>query len=367
MELKLSAIKADPPKGTVDVNLPLAYIGALQQMRSRMSLTGTEDLVASIKEVGQHTHAVIVALNRREASEYLQNINEMWGTRYRLSAFKAIYVVERKEELYFFLVAGHRRLKAVEMAELPTLYARLYFASSFHSALLMQYHENVHEQVPPDNEARFITLFWRKAKKANPDLPLAHFARSLGKKPEVVRRAIRFAALPIRVQELMLPNNQFKKGIAYGLLCELARLHEAHEEAEKPLSETDLMQFAYTLVAECKTVKRAAAWVSARIAVLNGQEELFELSAQEAALGARRTVSSGLERTVRVGGEHLRIVARLHADGTVSKVASGEAVATVQRTLELAGDLAPQIIEGLRGARGIGRARKALQGVTNRR
>lgn len=366
MELSLSRIKADSPKGTLDVNLPLTCIGVLQQMRSRMSSVGTEDLAASIKEVGQHTPAIVVALSCHEAGEYLRNINEMWGTSYCLGECKPVYVAEQEETLYFFLVAGHRRARAIEMAGGSTLYTRLYFEASFQSALLMQYHENVHEQVPPDNEARFITLFWRKAKKSKPDLSLAQFARKLGKKPEMVRRSIRFAALPIRVQELVVPNNQFKKGIAYGLLCELARLQEAYEEAKKPLQETDLIQLAYTLVAEYKTVKRAAAWVSECIAVvLHGQNELFELSVEEVALGARRTVGTGLEQTVRVGEEHLRIVARLHASGLVPKVASGAAVAAVNRTLEVVNDLAPEIVEGLSGARGTTRIKKTLQDASN--
>lgn len=358
--VSLKKLKADPPQGTIDLNLPLSFIGALHQMRSRMSLVGIEDLVQSIKQVGQHTPGIMVALGQHEAAEYLSNINEMWGTDYRLKNFRSVYVTEKGEALFFFLIAGHRRLKAVEIAKLPTLYVRVYFESSFMQALLMQYHENIHEQVPPDNEARFITLFWRKAKKANPDLHLAHFARSLGKRPEVVRRSIRFTALPVSVQELVVPNDNFKKGIAYSLLCELARLQEAHSEAGKPYSEADLMSFAYTLVAECKTAKRAAAWVSARIAVLQGQDELFELSAQEAADGARRTVGTTLENTVRVGEEHLRVVARFHANGSVDKVASGAAVNAVSRTLAVASELAPEIVQGLKGARGVSKVRERL-------
>lgn len=359
-QVSLNEMKADPPQGTIDLNLPLSFIGALHQMRSRMSLIGIDDLVESIKQMGQQMPGIMVALARQEAAEYLRNINEMWGTNYQLRNFRSVHVVEKGEALYFFLIAGHRRLKAVEMAKLSTLYVRVYFESSFMNALLMQYHENVHEQVPPDNEARFITLFWRKAKNANPDLPLAHFARSLGKKPEVVRRSIRFTALPIPVQELVVPNNNFKKGIAYSLLCELARLQEAYAEAGKPYSEAELMHFAYTLVAECKTAKRAAAWVSERITVLHGQEELFELSPQEAADGARRTVGTTLEKTVRVGEEHLRVVARFHANGSVNRVASGAAVSAVSRTLAVASELAPEIVQGLKGARGVSKIRERL-------
>ncbi|MFA9262932.1 MAG: hypothetical protein ACEQSB_06325, partial [Undibacterium sp.] len=367
MEMSLKQMMALPPEGTHDVNLPRSIVGVLRQMRSRMSLVGLNDLADSISAVGQHTPGLAVALNARAARKYLKSINEMWGTRYRLSQFTPVYIKEKRDEFYIFLVAGHRRFKAVEMTGRTTFYARLHFESTFSEALLLQYHENVHEQVPPDEEARFITLFWREAKKKDPDLPLAKFARGLGKKPEAVRRSIRFTALPVRIQELVLPNSQFKKGIAYALLCELARLQEARIEAEKPFDESELMQLAYVLITQYKTAKRAAAWVSEQIRVLQGQGEMFALSIQDALNGAKQTAAGQLETTIRVGEQQLRIVARLHTEGGVERVASGAAAAAVGRTLDVASELAPQIITGLHRARGASVVRQKVAKVTGQK
>lgn len=360
MDISLEKMAARPPRGTYDVSLPRGCIGVLHQMRTRMSLVGMSELTDSIRAMGQQMAGLVVALNRRAAQAYIRNINMMWGTNYQLKQFTPVFIQEYAAEFYLFMVAGHRRFKAVELAGLDVFYCRLHFESSFAQALLLQYHENVHEQVPPDEEARFITLFWREEKRKVPSLSLARFARSLGKKPEVVRRSIRFTSLPVRVQALVLPSNEFKKGIAFALLCELARLQEARVEAGKPYSETELIQLAYVLVAECKTVKKAAAWVTERVCVLQGQTEMFELSVEEAAHGSRRTVSTLLEGTVRSGEEHLRVIARLHESGEVPKVASGAAAAAVTRTIEVARDLAPQIVEGIKGARGARSVRRAV-------
>lgn len=367
MEMSLKQMMACPPEGTHDVNLPRAIVGVLRQMRPTMSTNGLNELADSISAVGQHTPGLAVALNARDARKYLKGINEMWGTSYRLSQFAPIYIKEKDGEYYIFLVAGHRRFKAVEMAGRKIFYARLHFKSSFSEALLMQYHENVHEQVPPDDEARFITLFWRDAKKKDPELALNAFARSLGKKPDVVRRSIRFTALPVRIQELVLPSKEYKKGIAYALLCELARLQEARIEAQKPFDESELMHLAYVLITQYKTVKRAAAWVSEQIRVLQGQGAMFELSIQDAFAGAQKTAASQLELTVRVGAEQLRTVARLHTEGGVQKVASGAAVAAVGRTLDVASELAPQIIDGIKGARGARSVRQVVMQVAGQK
>lgn len=363
MQLSLQRIVALPPKGTHDVKLPRTVIGVLVQMRARMSTAGLEDLAASIKEVGQHTPGLVVALSADEAKEYLASINGMWGTEYSLSEFESVFLTEMNCSYYLFLVAGHRRFRAVDLAGLPDFYARLHFETEFSDALLMQYHENIHEHVPPDNEARFVTLLWRKAKKENTKLTLGQFARSLGKKPETVRRSIRFTALPVKVQELVMPSEEFKKGIAFALLCELARLQEARIAAKKGYSDQELMQLAYVLVTQYKTAKSAAAWVSTQIRVLQGQSDMFNLSIVDALDGARKTVSTRLEGTVRAGHEHLRVVARLHKESQIPKVISRAAVSAVENTLRVAHDLAPQIVEGIRGGRGATSARATIKRV----
>lgn len=360
--MKLSLIEscAKPPKGVYEIRVPLHTIGVLTQMRARMSEVGLEDLSASIKEIGQHSPGLVVALGESEASKYLGSINKMWGTTYSLSEFEPVYLEEKEGSYYFFMAAGHRRYRATKMAGLDLFYCRLHFEKTFSDALLMQYHENLHEQVPPDNEARFISLFWRNAKESESKLTLASFARSLGKRPDVVRKMIRFTVLPTKVQELVLPGNEYKKGIAFSILCELARLQEAMIEKKTGFTEQELLHLVYVLITQYRTAKATAAWVSEQIQNLNGQGDMFGLSVPDVLNGARKTVGSGYEYSLRLGFEHLRVVSRFHDEAGVPKVASGSAVSAVERTARLLGELTPKIIEGIRGGRGALKARRAL-------
>lgn len=361
MKISLEKSAAKPPDGVYWVIVPTHAIGVLKQMRSKMSRDGLEDLVSSIREVGQINPGIVVGLSPTEADKYLRLIDEMWGTEYKLADFEPVCLEEFANDFYLFLVAGHRRLESVKLIPLGTFYCQLRLETNFSKALVLQFQENLHEAVPHDDEARFLTFLWRQEKSMKKGLTLVKFARKLGKKPEAVRRAIRFTSLPVIVQKLILPSQEFKKGIGFGILCELARLQEARQTFGKPYSEQDLIHLAYVLVVQQKTAKAAATWVTAQIQELEGQGNMFELSIQEAVDSARRTVGSGLEHAVRVGGEHMRTIARMHNDGGVRKVVSGSAVNAVTNATKLTKELAPKIIEGIKGARNAPKARTALK------
>jgi ParB-like chromosome segregation protein Spo0J len=361
MNISLKKAAAHPPANVYWLRLPPQAIWVLKQMRSKMSTDGLEDLAASIKESDQINPGIVVALEPKEAAKYLRLINQMWGTEYRLKNFAPVRFTELRKELYLFLVAGHRRLQAVIMADIPDFYCQVRLETTFSKALVLQFQENLHEAVPLDDEARFLTFLWQQEKAMKKTLSVSTFARKLGKKPEVVRRAIRFASwLPVRVQKLMMPSQEFKKGVAFGVLCELARLQEAYLAKEKPLSEIELVHLAYTLTVQQKSAKGAALWVSEQIKELNGQRSMFELQIQVVAEGARRSAASGVEKAVRDGADHLRRVARFHTEGGVAKVASGAAAMAVVNTIEVATSLAPKIVENLEGARHASEAKKAL-------
>jgi hypothetical protein len=352
MDISLVACEARPPENVFMVNLPRAVLGVLHQMRGRMSEDGLDELSASIKQSGQMNPGIVVALIASAAETYLSRINEMWGTKYKLEDFRPIFITEKGEDFYLFLVAGHRRLRAVTLADIPTFYCQLRLETEFSKALHLQFQENLHEQVPADDEARFLSLFWREEKAANPALTLVQFAKSLSKKPEKIRNSLRFTSLPISVQKLMWPSDERKKGVSYGILCELARLHEAMKVKGRSYTELELIQLAYVLIVQHKTVKRSAAWVSSQIEMLEGQNELFELSIQDAVNDARRTLATGYEAAVTSGRQHLIAAARFHEAGLIDSVASQGAVTATTVTLELIQTTGPKIIDGLKGGRG---------------
>ena len=363
MEISLVKSAAKLPENVYDLNLPTHVIGVLQQVRSRMTRDGLEHLMASIKEIGQKTAGVVIGLSAEEAEKYLQQVNDLWGKTYRLDEFEPICFSELGRYFYLFLVTGYRRLAAVKKLEIGTYLAQLHLQIQFLDAFILQFHENIHEEVAKDDEARFLTVMWRKQKTMNSRLSLSEFARRHGQTSEAVQKAVRFTSIPVSVQKLVLPSEEYKKGVAFGILCELARLQEARQAHGKAYSEHDLIHLAYVLVVQQKTVKAAAIWVSAQIQELQGQGSLFELSIQHVVDGARRSVASGLEYDVRIGMEHMRTVARMHKDGGIRKVASGAAVNAVTNAVNLTTKLAPEILDGIKGARHAPVAREALKKV----
>lgn len=361
MKISLIACEAKPPENVYMVNLPKKVIGVLHQMRGRMSEDGLDELAASILQSGQMNPGIVVALTVDAAEIYLSRINEMWGTSYSFVEFSSVFLAEKDAAYYLFLVAGHRRLRAVSLAELSTFYCQLRLETEFSKALHLQFQENLHEQVPLDDEARFLSLFWREEKAVNPTLTLVQFAKSLGKKPDKIRSSLRFTSLPVSVQRLVLPSDQYKKGVSFGILCELARLQEARKAKDVGYEEMELIKLAYVLIVEHRTAKATAAWVSSQIEMLDGQTEMFELSIQEAVEGARRKVTTGYEETVKRGSQHLVAAARFHEAGLVDSVPSQSAVTATLATFELIRTTGPKIVEGLKGARGIGKVQDEFQ------
>lgn len=362
MSVSLHTNKAEPPQGSAWLNLPTEVIATLVQMRPHISDGPLEDLSRSIKEQSQLNPAIIVALEQAEATEYLFMVNTMWGTDYRLSQFKPVRVVEKRKIYYFFLVAGHRRLKAVKLATIKTLYSLVHFGKSFNEAILLQYHENVHQEVPPEHVARFLGLLWRTSEQVDGKPQISKFAKQMGMTTEAVRKAIRFTSLPVSIQSLVLPTKELKKGIAYGLLCELARLQDSHIKHLRPLSEHELMMLAYSMVVQYRTVKEAASFVSQRIKHLEGQGQLptFELTSDDIARHASRAMLTHLEDAVRAGHQHLSTVARFHSERRVGDVLSTAAVtATIQACETITRD-APAILAGLNGSMSAKRAKRAL-------
>lgn len=359
-ELSLEAARPKRPENVFPVLLPPEIVGVLRQVRSTMNGSDLEDLTLSIQKMGQKTPGLIVALTPNQAKEYLRRVNKMWGVRHRLSEFAPVPVKEKGGEVYyFFLVAGHRRLRAV--AAIGGAYlADLQFGGNFLELLQLQYHENTHEALSQDDEARFLTLLWWEHQRHAPNMTMTDFAKEFRSTPEKVRKAIRFASLPISLQQQVLPNAHFKKGVAYGMLCELARLQEVRKECNVPYSEIELQSMLYAMAVRYKTIKQAAAFVSEQIRELQAQSSLFELMPSEALAGAQKTVRTGLERELRVGNEHLTLVATLHKGG-VPRIASGSTVAAVHTVLNTAEELAPEIIDGLKGAKRAATVRERLQ------
>ena len=254
-------------------------------------------------------------------------------------------------------------MQAVKLAKIGTLFALVHFGKTFSEAILMQFHENVHEKVAPEHVAKFLGLLWRIEKDKNKSLQVSAFAKTTSMTTEAVRKAVRFTNLPVSLQELVLPSKDSKKGLAYGPLCELARLQDAQEKAGKKLSQSDLKDIAYSMVDQYRTVKAAAMFVSKRIQHLEGQDEIFELSIQSVKQSSVKIVATRLEDVVKAGHAHINAVAHFHENKIVDSVLSGAATRATELACATITRDAPLILGNIKSARGAGKAKQALRSL----
>lgn len=217
--------------------VPLEALSLLTQVR--MTVDVAEDLIPSIAAHGQQTPGVAVALLPEEAQRYIEELNELWGSRHRLKDFPCVNL--DGVLYYFFLVAGHRRYKAcailaaraeqgLEQSVFDGLYrVDIRFGMEVSEAISLQFNENRHQQIPPHEEARAAWKFYRWLQKREPDITIAKFARRIGRTSEWVRGALRFCSLPSSVQKYADGADGCVK-LPYGILTSLARLGEKMSE-----------------------------------------------------------------------------------------------------------------------------------------
>lgn len=213
----------------------LGAISVLTQVRVTMEVG--DDLVPSIRAHGQQTPGVAVALTPEEARQYIEEMNDLWGSRHTIDDFSRVSL--DGVPYYFILVAGHRRYRAcqailAEAAEEETAFDGLYrvdirFGMTVRETIPLQFNENRHQQVPPHEEARAAWKFYRWLLQSEPGLTIAGFARRIGRTSEWVRGALRFCTLPVSVQNHADGTGGCVK-LPYGILVNVARLGEEMSE-----------------------------------------------------------------------------------------------------------------------------------------
>ncbi len=217
----------------LSVAVPLGAISLVTQVRTTVDVD--EDLIPSIKAHGQQTPGVAVALTPDEARQYIEEINELWGSCHHIADFPLVEL--DGERYYFILVAGHRRYAAcailAENAEQNAGQSAfdgryrvdIRFGMRVSETIPLQFNENRHQQVPPHEEARAAWKFYRWLKRNEPEITISQFARKIGRTPEWVRGALRFCTLPSSVQNYADGTDGCVK-LPYSILTSLARLGE---------------------------------------------------------------------------------------------------------------------------------------------
>ncbi len=176
-------------------HLPLAALKTHPQMRLTINEEGIEELAENILRHGL-IHPICVA------------------------HVDASYVV----------ISGHRRLRACRLLEerghrdgeiAVTVFENL----TLIEMALLQASENIHEQVPAHEAAKFYEATWRALKIAEPGFTLTDFAKAVGRNEQTIRNALRFALLPQRIQDFVSSDS-----FSYGAAIQLTRLSEIVDE-----------------------------------------------------------------------------------------------------------------------------------------
>lgn len=146
---------------------------------------------------------------------------------YQLSDLTPTYV--RDKAVYYILIAGERRFRSMrDILHLNKVPCSVAYNIPFEKAIKLQFSENIHVEVPPDEEAQALNYVWPLTKALEPEYTLEQFARDVGRSQERVRRALRFCRLPQDIQDAITETKETKsRRTRYALVCELVRAYEA--------------------------------------------------------------------------------------------------------------------------------------------
>lgn len=264
-------------KGVLPAAIPLSLkaINTLTQVRQTMGEQESRELAESILAQGQHAPGVVVALTSEEALQYVTEINDLWGSVHEFQWLTKVTL--DGVEYCLILVAGHRRLRACEIAYQligsggytserfdGSYLCEIHFGLTIDQTLAIQFHENRHQQVAINEEVSAAWRTWRYTKKKNPDLTLTAFSRIIGRTPGWVRSMLRFCELPESVQRLIEPNGHTAR-VSYQLLVQVARLLEVEKKHGTTFSESEVHAMVVRLILARHDPKSYAKVVSGRI------------------------------------------------------------------------------------------------------
>lgn len=308
------------------IPLDLHIINVLTQVRQHMSHEETDDLVESILTRGQQVPGRVAAFKPHAAEQYLREINELFDANHQLSLMKKVII--DGQEYYLFVIYGHRRLAACKQAwrqmqqdgYISTSFQGEYlcdicFDLTLHDVIPVQLVENQYVPVSKYEEVMALWRYWRYVKRYDNNVTISSFAKQVGRRTSYVRDMLRFTSLPETIQRRIDPSNG--KGYAtYSLLLQVARLVEAHQKNDHPLTEKDIILMVDLLTVRQVSAAAFSKEVTERIAQLNGEQaDLFgELSVSTQTI--RRVAAEHILRSVMTQIHYLASVNKLIQDGS---------------------------------------------------
>jgi hypothetical protein len=250
----------------------------------RKTFNGIESLATSINNFGLIHPLTVARLSLEATQEYLEVINHLWERGYTVRDLLPIEVGKKKEIYYYILIAGERRLRAIQSLDREKVGVNLCRSIAPLTALMIQFSENIHSPPPPHEEAEGYVNLYKLITGVNPSYSVAEFARDVAERsPGTIRNALRFCELPKKLRGFV------EKGVVpYGIGVEISRLYQV-ESLSDPGGE--IMVWAGNAIANGWTVLECREKVLEFIRNLEGgQGELFAPPTEEEVLRARRDV-----------------------------------------------------------------------------
>ena len=206
-------------------SIPPNLINTLTQPRK--TFDELDSLAANIDEHGLMYRLLIAGLDEENCRAFIETHNRAWKKDCQLSDLTPTYV--RDKVVYYILIAGERRFRSMrDILHLSKVPCSVAYNIPFEKAIKLQFSENIHVEVPPDEEAQALNYVWPLTKALEPEYTLEQFARDVGRSQERVRRALRFCRLPQDIQDAITETKETKsRRTRYALVCELVRSYEA--------------------------------------------------------------------------------------------------------------------------------------------
>ncbi len=250
-------------------------VQVLRQSRTSRSKEKIAELTSSIKADGQMTEGTIFAFPKEEAEEYLKELNDLYDANHKLIDFSPVFVEEKNDHFYLFLIVGEGRLISCKQLKIK-YFSRIFFGRTFEEAIKRQLAENmIREELSQFDAVTSAVSFWVKTKKKNPNLTLKKFSKEyLGKSVSWLSSTLRFARLPISIQEMM-KSSSIEKGVNYSLLLSFVSFYDYSILLKKTLSVETLKTYIIHCVSHKYSIKKAQNFILTKRQELEGQSSMF--------------------------------------------------------------------------------------------
>lgn len=243
------------------MSLPFDSINVLVQTRKYFDPIKIINLASEIDSIGLIQPIGVAWFNKKACQGYIHLINRNRRKKYSIKKLK------KYKNRYPVLIYGEKRFRALkcifENTEgnftqqfFPAKEVRAQVFSNLTSwgFLKMQCSENIYDEPKPEELAEFYSDFYKEFKELEGDseLTLTAYAKTMGTSVSTMRDALRFSSLPksvkayVNSRELFnyrksrklivkrsIKNQEEHDLLSYGIICQIARLHQAGLEESK--------------------------------------------------------------------------------------------------------------------------------------